>query len=84
LLSSSSSSDGESKASPCGGEPASLVPPAGIVSTLVIVGHLVTIMRLVSAGPNQVVLYYAGGSSLPPPPPLMCRLARLGPRPFRY
>jgi hypothetical protein len=61
--------NGESKTGPCGGEPASLISPADAVGTPVILGRLVTIVRLVSAGPNLVVLSYVGGSSLPPPRP---------------
>jgi hypothetical protein len=84
LLSSSSSLDGESKAGPCGGEPASLVLPAGAIDKPVIVGRHMMSMRLVSIGPNLVVLSYARGSSLLPPSPLMRRLARLCPWPFHY
>jgi hypothetical protein len=83
-LLSSSSPDGESKASPYGGEPASLVPPASVVGIPIIVSRPVMVVRLVSAAPNLVMLSYARGSLLPPPPPLMCRLARLGPWPFHY
>jgi hypothetical protein len=82
-LSSSCSPDRESKAGPYGDKPASLVPPAGTIGTPVIVGCSVMVVRLVFTGPNLVMLSYVGGSSLPPPPPQTCRLARLGPWPFR-
>jgi hypothetical protein len=81
-LLSSSSPDGESKAGPCGGEPAMLVPPASAVGIPVIVGRPVTVVRLVSAGPQPGCVILCRGSLLPPPSPLMCRLARLGPWPF--
>jgi hypothetical protein len=80
-LSSPSSPDRNSRASPCG-EPASLVPAACAISTSIIVDHPMIAVSLVSAGPNLVLLSYARGSSLSLPPPLMCRHAMSGPWPF--
>jgi hypothetical protein len=79
-LSSSCSSDRESKAGPCGDKPASLVPSASTVGTPVIVGCSVMAVRLVFTGPQPgrvILCRRVIASSSPSPHMSSCEVGSL-------